>query len=148
MYDAVNAERTGQEYRDSQLRHETSSKTSMQQYWNHELDSMEKTNAASGSLNKYFMPKYFQYIFTNYLPSCTLWSGLLLSDLRRYSESYVSKFYNHLSSPSTRTSQVDNNTNAEVELFFKEIVKKSCSFKGKWQLSLDTFIGENWVDNN
>jgi sentrin-specific protease 1 len=123
---------------------EVSVGTSMQTYWHHELITMETNKATNGDLNKYFMPKYFEYIFKNYLPNCTLWSGLLLGDVRRYNEAYGTK-PNHPYNPAIRNSQVDNNTNAEVENFFK--IKKNSSFKGKRHLRLDTFIGENWADN-
>ena len=95
-------------------------------------------------LNKYFMPKYFEYIFKNYLHNCTLWSGLLLGDMRRYNKVYDTN-PSHPYKPAIRNSQVDNNTNAEVENFFK--INTSSSFKGKRHLRLDTFIGENWADN-
>ena len=105
---------------------------------------MESSKVSTGDLNKYFMPKYFDYIFKNYLPNCTLWLGLLLGDLQRYKNTCNAES-SHQYNPFIRNSQVDNKTNAQVENFFK--IKKSSSFKGNQQLRLDTFIGENWVDN-
>ena len=123
---------------------ELSVKISMKEYWDHELTTMESSKVSSGDLNKYFMPKYFDYILKNYLPSCTLWSGLLLGDLRRYNRTFSTPS-NLQPIPDVRDSQVDNKTNAEVENFFK--IKKNVSFKGNRQLRLDSFIGENWIDN-
>ena len=44
-----------------------------------------------------------------------------------------------------RTYLTENQTNGEIEDFFK--LKKRCSFKGQRHLRLDNFIGENWKDN-
>lgn len=121
-----------------------SASTSMEKEWESELLNFDTNGVKSGDLNKYFMPKYFDYIFMNYLPTCILWSGLLLGDLRRHNIGYSSKFFNSIRTL-IRSSQVDNNTNGEVENFFK--IKKHCSFKGKRHLRVETFIGENWADN-
>ena len=111
---------------DNDLPKGVSVKTSMEKYWEFELVTMESSKVSTGDLNKYFMPKYFDYIFKNYLPNYTLWSGLLLGDLQRYKNTCNAES-SHQYNPFIRNSQVDSKTNAQVENFFK--IKKSSSFK-------------------
>lgn len=95
---------------------------SMKRFWRNKLDSMVVNKAESGELNKYFMPRLFDYIAENYLPTWVLWSGLLLGDLGRYNAKYSIKC-NTKRMPDLRNYQIDNNTNGEIEEFFK--IKKN-----------------------
>ena len=120
---------------------------SVKQFWEKELELIRKTNKieeSSEDTNKYFMPRYFEYVVKNYLPSCLLWSNLLLGDLTRYNDE-IAAISNLSPISSVRNYLKDNRTNGEVEDFFR--IKKKCSFKGRRHLRLDTFIGENWKDN-
>ena len=47
-------------------------------YWNKKESKMEKNDRKCVEFNKYFMPRYFNYVLKNYLPCCVLWSWLLL----------------------------------------------------------------------
>lgn len=100
---------------------------SMKRFWRNKLDSMVVNKAESGELNKYFMPRLFDYIAENYLPTCVLWSGLLLGDLGRYNAKYSIKC-NTKRMPDLRNYQIDNNTNGEIEEFFK--IKRTVLLKG------------------
>lgn len=42
-----------------------SNKTSMQSYWEKELLNMKTSKVYTGELNKYFMPKFFEYVLKN-----------------------------------------------------------------------------------
>ena len=114
-------------------------------YWNERLSEMGKNEANHGDLNKYFMPKYFAFVSKNYLPSCVLWSRLLLGDLTRFNKQYIARTALNNFNPRQRNYLRDNNTNGQVEDFFG--IKKNCSFKGRRNMRLDTFIVENWKDN-
>jgi hypothetical protein len=72
----------------------------------------------SGKSNKYFMPKYFAFIFKNNLPSCILWSQLLLGDLTRFNEKYMARTAINNFIIKQRNYLQDNNTNGKVEDFF------------------------------
>ena len=91
------------------------------------------------------MPKYFAFIFKNYLPSCVLWSRLLFGDLTRFNEKYLARTAMNNFNIKQRNYLQDNNTNGQVEDFFH--IKKNCSFKGRRNMRVDTFIAENWKDN-
>ena len=116
----------------------------MKRYWLKELAGM-KTNdvdvKTGHELNKYFMPKYFGYVVNNYLHTCVFWSRLLLGDLQRHNPINKTKCSTN-SSENVRNYLTDNNTNNQIEDFFK--IKKSVSFKGRQNMRLDTFIGEDW----
>ena len=114
-------------------------------FWNQRLSEMKKNEASHGKLNKYFMPKYFAFIFKNYLPSCVLWSRILLGDLTRFNEKYAARTALTVFNPKHRNYLRDNNTNGQVEDFFR--LKKTCSFKGRRNMRVDTFVAENWKDN-
>ncbi|CAB3979111.1 kDa in NOF-FB transposable element [Paramuricea clavata] len=114
-------------------------------YWNERLSEMGKNEANHGDLNKYFMPKYFAFVSKNYLPSCVLWSRLLLGDLTRFNEQYIARTALNNFNPRQRNYLRGNNTNGQVEDFIG--IKKNCSFKGRRNMRLDTFIVENWKDN-
>ncbi len=76
-----------------------------------------KTNAvdkqAGHELNKY-LPKYFDWIVNNYLHTCVLWSRLLLRDLQRHNYKGSTT-----SSTNIRSYLIHNNTNSQIEDFFK-----------------------------
>ncbi len=143
----INCPENDDEDLDDDIDTERLTSSSIKQYWQKELADM-KTNAvveqAGHELNKYFMPKYFDYVVNNYLHTCVLWSRLLLGDLRRHNPIYNTKC-STTSSTNARSYLIDNNTNGQIEDFFK--IKKNTSFKGRQNLRLDTFIGENWNDN-
>ena len=117
----------------------------IKQFWEEQLKEIEKINPLNesvGESNKYYMPAFFDYIAKNYLPSCLLWSNLLLGNLSRHNVDYSPTLS---SGTHSRNYLTDNQTNGEIEVFFK--MKKNCSFKGQSHLRIDTFIGENWKDN-
>jgi hypothetical protein len=91
------------------------------------------------------MPKYFAFVSKDYLPSCVLWSRLLLGDLTRFNEQYIARTALNNFNRRQRNYLRDKNTNGQVEDFFGR--KKNCSFKGRRNMQLDTFIVENWKDN-
>ena len=91
------------------------------------------------------MPKYFAFVSKDYLPSCVSWSRLLLGDLKRFNEQYIARTALNNFNRRQRNYLRDNNTNGQVEDFFG--IKKNCSFKGRRNMQLDTFIVENWKDN-
>ena len=79
-------------------------------YWNKKERLMEKNDRKCGELNKYFMPRYFNYVLKKYLPCCVLWSRLLLGDLRRFNCDYLPKTASSNLNPNHRNYLVDNNT--------------------------------------
>ena len=72
--------------------------------------------------NKYFMPKYFDYVVNNYLHTCVFWSRLLLGDLQRHNPIYKTKCSTN-SSENVRNYLTDNSTNGQIEDLFK--IKKA-----------------------
>jgi hypothetical protein len=117
--------------------------SSVKLFWEEELQTIKKTNTlkeVNSDRNKYYMPAFFDYVAKHYLPSCILWSNLLLGDLSRHNADYSSSA--NLAASAVRNYSTDNQTNGEIEDFFK--IKKKCSFKGQRHLRLDTFIGENY----
>ena len=116
---------------------------SFELYWANVIQNIAFEESHPCPINKYFMPRYMNYVVVNYLPQCGLWSRLLLDNLKRHCTSYNIK--ENPSSIGVRSLNTYNNTNPQVEVFFK--IKKLLSFKGRTGLRLDKFIEENWKDN-
>ena len=68
-----------------------------------------------------------------------------MGDLTRFNEQYIARTARNNFNPRQRIYLRDNNTNGQVEDFFG--IKKNCSFKGRRNMRLDSFIVENWKDN-
>ena len=89
--------------------------------------------------DKYFFPSFLDYIHSNYLQLCPLWSKIAFS---RATEDFETKRYDKLGCRTIK-SRADTNTQAE-EFFW---IKKCTTFRNVPRAGLTEFIRNNNEDN-
>ena len=90
-----------------------------QRFWDFKLKEINAFSSSEGSFqrNDFYLPDYFEHIRKFRLPTVTLWTGLCLGDLRRFSKKY------EIIENNNKTILNNNLTNAQVETYFSNLKK-------------------------
>ena len=95
-----------------------SKNSDLDEFWAQSISNLPKSKITRSNVkNQFYFPAYFEDILHHKLPTATLWSGLCLGNLKRFSTNY--KMDTPLSNE--RNSLCQNATSAQVEGYFSNL---------------------------
>ena len=116
--------------------------SSLAKYWENELEKVEASIAVPQKLeqlqlNRYYNPKYYDYLRNRKLPTATLWTNLCLGDLTRFNQQYECRTEAYQAAKNT---SLQNKTSGQIEGLFSTLKRNSSLLKAP----LDHFINRLW----
>eukprot|EP00794_Sanderia_malayensis_P018338 gene18338-20181_t len=120
--------------------------STLSQYWTKELQKLKRQVtkpldmkiSTALPVNRFYSPRYMEYLMNNKLPTATLWINLCLGDLTRFNAQEYKK--KKVSFFLARNTDVQNKTSGQIEGLFSTMKRNVCLLK----IPVDQFVRRLW----